>query len=136
MNNMVIVFMMAEILILATKNGVKNVSLCFLTCLVMISLDSFSNASAIAGSVSVIKLIYNSPIGVKKLIPDATPIKTTITSAIFPVSKYTSALRILSKIRLPSLIAVTILEKLSSVSIISETPFETSVPDILYAQGS
>ena len=74
---MAIVFKSAERLIFAIKKGVKNEPLFFGLFLCIMFFSLLSNASAIAGMESVIKLIYKSWIGKNISMPHNVPINTT-----------------------------------------------------------
>ncbi|MPN07113.1 hypothetical protein SDC9_154379 [bioreactor metagenome] len=84
-----------------------------------------------AGKLSVTKLTHNKCIGLNGVAhPNSIAKNNATISPILQESKNTIDFFILLNIFLPSLIAATIVEKLSSVSTISAAPFATSVPVI------
>ena len=99
------------------------------------SSSGLSSPSAIAGSESVIRFTHSRCIGSRGVLhPNTMAVKIVSISPILLESKKCTAFLILLYIILPSSTALTIVAKLSSVIIMSDAPFATSVPFLPIAQ--
>ena len=97
--------------------------------LFIMSFSSGSSPNAMAGKESVTKFIHNSWIANNgDFIPNTNPINIVTISPIFVAIRKCIAFFMLSYIFLPCFTASTIVTKLSSVSIMSDAFFATSVP--------
>ena len=94
--NIAKVFITPGISILNVKNGVKNFSFALLGFCLIIFFSSFSNPSAIAGIVSVTKLIHNKCIGSNIVLLNSVAKNIINTSAKFDANKYTITFCILA----------------------------------------
>ena len=86
--NIATLFIIAGITILSIRNGVNIFSFAFLGFCLIMSFSSFSNPSAIAGIVSVIRLIHNICIGANTTLLNNVATNIIIISARLEANKY------------------------------------------------